>query len=113
MSGEYYQANSGLRDGNDKLILGGIAMNNVTSSAVTVNNTAVVLPATSLTGRKSILILNNSTSNVYIGSSTVSTINGFLLYPHQSILLGIGDSIPIYAISTAGANADLRILEGA
>jgi len=73
---------------------------------VVATSATVIKAANSL--RKVILIKNNSTEDMYIGASGVTTSNGQLLKPDQSIRLYTQDSI--YAISTAEAT-DARYLE--
>ena len=83
---------------------------NILATAVTVDATADALPATALTGRKSILVKNNSSTTVYIGSSVVTTLTGIPLLQYDSIILDASEEIVVYGITAAGS-ADIRVLE--
>ena len=64
-------------------------------------------------GRKYILIVNNSTSDtIYVGgATTVTTANGIPVAAGASLSLNLGPSLKLYAISTA--TCDVRVFEAA
>ena len=81
----------------------------ITNGTVTAGVVAVPVPTTALSGRKSIIIVNISVNNVFLGSSTVTTANGYQLYSQQAISIDISDDIILYAI--AGGNSEIRYME--
>ena len=82
----------------------------VRATAVTVGTTATALPATPLSGRYAVSIVNNSTSTVYLGGSDVTAASGYALYKYDSMDIDLDDETIIYAIVSAGT-ADVRVLE--
>lgn len=115
MSIKTFTGNEGTREQTDnKLWVGLIIRRSVKQQAITVGGTAVKLPTSPLSKRKSLLITNYSTGGqiLYLGDSTVSTSDGFPLTPRASILLNIEDDIDVYGIASA-SGADIRIFEGA
>lgn len=84
----------------------------VKSSTVTVNTTALALPATALAGRQSVAIrLNLTTDTIFIGGSDVNITNGFPLDSSvPAITLDVDDSVTVYGIMASGT-ADVRVLE--
>ena len=84
---------------------------NTTLSApatVSVGTTAVRLD-TGLSGRRYIVIVNNGTSPIYLGTSVVTTANGIPLAASASATFNLGPAIPLFGISTA--TQDVRVLE--
>lgn len=109
-----YTGNEGIRDSSGELIYGLLARNTIRQSQLTIGTSAVALPTTALSKRISIIIFNNSTSGqiLYIGDETVSSTNGFPIYPRGALQISLEDKAIIYGISSA-ADANIRILEGA
>lgn len=98
---------------NDGLIwLGLLIQRSIKSSAVTVATTATKIPSSPLSRRKTLLIINSSTSIIYIGASDVTASSGFPIYQRSSIMLNIEDNIDVYGIVASGTAA-IRIFEGA
>lgn len=107
-----FAPNENIREGTDSLLwLGLFIQRSIRSSTVTVATSATKIPTTPLANRKVIMIINISTSIVYVGGSSVTTSNGWPIYQRAALTLYIEDNIDIYGI--AGASAEVRILEGA
>jgi hypothetical protein len=81
------------------------------NGTVTVTTTATALPATAATGRSSLSVKNNGAVTIYVGSSTVTSANGYPLAPNAEISFDVGDQVIVYGI-TASGSADIRVLEG-
>lgn len=79
---------------------------NVGSSQPTVGTTAVVIVSSVSRG---LAIKNIGTTNIYLGSSSVTTANGYYLAPGESVSLAFGSNI--YAISDA-AGGKVSVLLG-
>lgn len=82
----------------------------VYTGAVTVGTTAVHLGtgSTPVSGRKRLLVCNNSSAVVYLGSSSVTTTNGFPLQPND--WLAIDGEVAVYGIAAAAGN-NVRVME--
>lgn len=93
------------------LFYGFITSRILKNSQIDLGGTAVPLPTIALSGRLTFFLFNNSGNIVYLGNSSVSTANGFPVYPRSGINITIEDQVTIYGIS-AGASSDIRILEG-
>lgn len=62
--------------------------------------------------RKYIIIVNNGSATVYVGSSdTVTTANGLPIAAGASLSMNLGPSLQLWGISTA--TQDVRVLEAA
>ena len=83
--------------------------NGINSGTITVSTNATAIPTTALAGRRCIIIVNISANNVFIGSSSVTTANGYQLYVQQAISIDAGEQIVIYGI--AGSSSEVRYLE--
>ena len=81
----------------------------VLGSAVSVGTTATPLPASALANRRALIVRNNGTATVYLGSSGVTTAVGFPLDPGQSLTLEIG-TLPVYGRAASGT-VEVRVLE--
>lgn len=87
-----------------------LAQTSIFAQNVTVGVTATAVPTTILTGRRSLMIYNNGTVPIYIGSSTVTTTSGLPVVVGQALSMDAGPGLLVYAISgTAGQN--VRVLE--
>jgi len=79
----------------------------VKQSITLVNTTATPIPATALSGRKSIMIKNLESVTLYIGSSTVSAntsaTGGYPLAQNDVFKGDIGENTIIYGILAAGS----------
>lgn len=85
-----------------------VAMNN---QAVTVDDTAALLIAASLSGRRSIIIQNVSNKAIFLGKdATVTSADGLRLAAGGTLTLEIGEDVPVYAVGDA-AGSDIRVLE--
>ena len=112
MSYKTYTGNEGVREQPDELLwVGLIVARYIRPSQITLTGTATLLPAVPLSKRRTLNIFNNSNDIIYIGDSTVTTANGFPLYPHAAMDISIEDSVNIYGVS-GGTSSDIRILEG-
>ena len=79
-------------------------------AAVSVATTATIIVSAN-SNRKSVLIRNNSSQDIFIGDDTVTTSNGLRLKPNHSIYLnGNGMTDVVYGI-VASSTADTRYLE--
>lgn len=83
----------------------------ILQSEVTVATTATAIPSTALVGRTTIVIKNTGAATIYLGSSTVTTSNGFPLAANAVIELDLDEVVPIYGI-VAASTETVRILEG-
>jgi len=109
-----YTGNEGHRDASQELIYGINIRNTILQQLIAVGTSATKLPTTPLSKRSSILITNDGSAAVYIGSSTVTTsgaTKGFPVYPRGSLLLSCEDKVDVYGISSGSVN--VIILEGA
>lgn len=79
-------------------------------AAVSVGTSLTSVYASALSNRKYALAMNNGSAPMYLGGGSVTTSNGFPLYPGQSIELRLGASVDIKVISSA-ASQDLRGLQ--
>lgn len=82
----------------------------ITAGEITCAVTATAVPTTALAGRRSIVVVNISGANVFLGPSTVATTTGFQLADGASLSLDITDNIALYCISAVGGKA-VRYLE--
>ena len=82
----------------------------VTISAVTVSTSAVALPTTAQRSRKTVLIVNDSDTTIYLGDASVTTATGTPLYSKQAIAYDITEAIIIYGIAAVAGN-DVRVME--
>lgn len=115
MSVKTYTGNEGIREQPDnQLFVGLIIRRSIRQQVMTIGTSAVAIPTTPLSKRRTILIMNNSTSGqiLYIGDNTVTSVNGLPLYPRATVRFDIEDGVVIYGISSA-AGADIRLVEGA
>ena len=81
----------------------------ITNGTVTVDTSATPIPTTALSGRKSLIVVNISANNVFLGSPTVTTANGYQLYSQQAISIDISDDIILYGI--ASSSSEIRYME--
>ena len=98
------------RDTDGALIIGLMVRRLMRQLAVTVGVTPTKIPTTPLARRLSLMIINLGTVPVYIGDSTVTTADGFPLYPRAVLKIEIEDSIDVYGIATVASQ--VRIIEG-
>ena len=80
----------------------------------TVNDTAAMIPAVSLTDRNSIIIENKGSDTVFIGESDVTASGikeGWELLPTAFFSTDVTDAIAIYAIAPAGKTVNIKIME--
>lgn len=108
-SGEYPKANGDIYyapDANMAYYQGAMAAT-LNHGAVTVGTGAITIKAAN-TSRKSILIRNNGSTNVFIGPSGVTATNGYKMTPGKCLYLV--DVEIIYGISDSGSNS-VRYLE--
>ena len=115
MSRKTWAPNEGLREQSDnECFVGLIIRNNIKQQVLTIGATAVAIPTTTLSKRRTLIIMNNSTGGqiLYIGNSSVTTADGFPIYPRATIRFDIEDDVEIYGVASA-AGAAIHILEGA
>jgi len=89
-------------------LIGGLA-----NSAVNITDTPTKIPVSALTDRHSISIRNWGTSNIYFGTSSVSTSNGYPKRPYEEFVLRAGDAAAteIYAVCESGESSQVRVIE--
>ncbi len=113
MGTKIFSPNEQVRD-TDKTLRWSLTLRKTFRQAnLTIGETAAKIPTLPLSDRISILIFNNSTGGqiLYLGDATVTTANGFPIYPRASIQIHIEDEIDVYGVSSA-AGANIRIVEG-
>lgn len=91
-----------------------IIQEGILQKTVTVGITATPIPATALTNRINLLIVNNSGATVWIGSSTVTVAGatqGVPIPNGGSLSFTVGQGVVLYGISVAPGV--INILEGA
>lgn len=112
MSDKRFDGNTSLRDSDPSLTLlnGTMLRRSLRQGTVTVGLTPTKIPASPLSYRLSITIINISANIIYLGNSSVTTADGYPLYPRASYIFSIEDEVDIYGI--AGAPSEVRILEG-
>lgn len=82
----------------------------VKNSAVSVVAAATALPAVALVARRHIIVYNNGTATIYVGTSTVTVLTGMPIVEGASLHLDLSDDVTLYGIAAAGAH-DVRLLE--
>jgi hypothetical protein len=85
----------------------------ILQQVVTVGTTALALPTTALTSRKSVMIQMLSGGQLYIGSATVTnsgSTRGIKLGEGGFITLDVGPSVDVYGIANA-AGKEVAVLE--
>jgi len=85
----------------------GVYGNNVNYGNKTVTGVAIQILASN-TNRVTMLIYNNSATDIYIGTSGVTTSNGYKILSGDTYVYNDNDAI--YAIASGGSN-DLRYFE--
>lgn len=91
------------------------AVTAVLQQAITVGTTAVLLPATALTGRLNLIIQNSGTKTIFVGSSTVTNTGatkGIYIEKGGFVSLDVAASVAVYAVAAA-AGGEVTILEAA
>ena len=83
----------------------------IVTAAKTVGTTAIraSVGSNNLTGRKSLIVYNNGTVNVYYGASGVTVANGIHIAPQGYASFDVFETIDIFLI--AASNAEVRISE--
>ncbi len=106
-----YSGSNGLTDATTgQPFIGLTIRNTIRQNTVSITTAATAIPATPLSKRKVLIIVNISANIIYLGDSSVTTSDGFQLRQQQSIQINIDDSVVIYGI--AGSASEIRILEG-
>ncbi len=82
---------------------------NPVTTSVSCATTATAAPASILTNRTTLTVINNSTATIYLGGSAVTTATGIPLLPGASFMDDVSNAT-YYCIVTSGT-ADLRVLE--
>lgn len=70
----------------------------------TTAGTAVQLPSNSLSIGVIVQALSTNTTSIYVGTSTVSSANGFELQPGQSTSVGVNNSSAVWIVSTTNGD---------
>lgn len=83
----------------------------ILQQAINIGAVATAIPTTTLLERINIIMKNNGANTIYIGSSTVTTVNGFPLAVGESLSFIISQGVVVYGIVAVG-NEELRIIEG-
>jgi hypothetical protein len=82
----------------------------LSNEADSVTTTSAALVTSVLASRKYVFIYNNDNKIVYLGAGTVTSANGFPLFPGSILEARIGAAVAINAIASSGT-ADVRILQ--
>lgn len=77
-------------------------LSDITSGQITVNNSATKIPATALSGRRTITIINRTGANLHIGESGVTTSEAWI-EDNESISFDLDDTTDLYGILSAGS----------
>lgn len=85
------------------------AAGSIVTGQVTVASTATQIAA-ERSARKGIVIINNGTSDVYIGTSGVTTSNGLLLLGVKGASIVMETTAAVYGIVASGTN-DVTYME--
>ena len=115
MSEKTWSPNEGLREQTDnKLFVGLLIRRSIKQQVLTIDGTAVAIPTTALSKRRTLIIMNNSTGGqiLYVGNSDVTTADGFPIYPRATIRFDIEDDVEVYGVASV-AGASIPIIEGA
>ena len=75
---------------------------NIATNQVSVTSAATAIVATRAT-RRSVLIINHGTTDVYIGGAAVTTSTGILLAGTEGAAIGIGTTAAVYGIVASGS----------
>jgi hypothetical protein len=90
-----------------------MANNVLTTTLMTISNTAIVIPAARADNRVCLVIQNlHAATPLFIGSSTVTTANGLQVAANGGIIMldEQAQDAAIFGIC-ASSNADIRVLE--
>ena len=82
------------------------------ATKLNITSTATAIPATTLVGRRSMVIKNEGSNTIYLGASTVTVASGYKLNSGDEKPFDVGDDIILYGIVSTGTE-ELRVLEGA
>lgn len=87
----------------------------IKQTVVAVTTSATALPTTVQSGRKSMVVKNECTSTVYIGSSTVTADNsstgGLQLDTNEVFQADIGENTILYGVISSGTCSTLCVIE--
>ncbi len=87
-----------------------IVSTGASTTAITVTTTAGALPTSAKAGRMSLIVYNNCSSTVYLGSASVTSSNGLPLVAGASVSFDLSDSAAVYGRMASGT-CDVRVLE--
>ena len=75
---------------------------NIATNQVSITSAATAIVAARST-RRSVLIINHGTTDVYIGGASVTTSTGILLAGTEGAAIGIGTTAAVYGIVASGS----------
>ena len=75
---------------------------NIATNQVSITSAATAIVAARST-RRSVLIINHGTTDVYIGGAAVTTSTGILLAGTEGAAIGIGTTAAVYGIVASGS----------
>ena len=75
---------------------------NIATNQVSITSAATAIVAARAT-RRSVLIINHGTTDVYIGGAAVTTSTGILLAGTEGAAIGIGTTAAVYGIVASGS----------
>lgn len=81
------------------------------STAVTVDTSAVPLPANPLEYRRALVVHNNGSNTIFLGDSTVTTSTGLPLAANEKIAFDVQNNPNVVVYAIAGGNTDVRVME--
>lgn len=83
----------------------------VKATATTVTDTAAVILASALSGRRQLNIQNLGNKPIYIGDSAVSAASGWRVAAGSAITVELGEDVSLYAVADTGISVATRVLE--
>lgn len=83
----------------------------VKATAATVTDTASVVVATNLDGRRQLNLQNLGNKAIYVGDSAVSIASGLRVAAGATLTIELGADVSLYAITETGASMNARVFE--
>jgi hypothetical protein len=84
----------------------------ILQTQVDVDNTGdIAVPTTALAGRRTIMVQNLSSKEVYIGATGVTAADGFVVGARATISLDLGADVSLFVRGSQAGAQDLRVLE--
>lgn len=110
MSEKKFAPNDWFKDSTGRTVHDVTVRVQIKTQRVTVATSAIPLPATALTNRQFVRVMNVGNSAMYIGGADVTTNNGWQILPFAIETIAIEDIATLYGIS--GGSVDVIVMEG-